>query len=176
MCKKILVLHIAECAREFNSPLSTTPTCSKNVLYSGVWTKYAYTKRKEEKAMMDPYRVLGVSPNASEEEIKKAYKQLARKYPSGSEQRFQGSRGQIRGNQRGLFAGDETAHKAGAARMAALPTAVPPMAEAVLPTAAMAAIAAPTAAMAVPAAAPMAAGAIWKPCATYIPPANIMRR
>ena len=30
MCKKILVLHIAECAREFeSSPLSTTPTCSK---------------------------------------------------------------------------------------------------------------------------------------------------
>ena len=30
-------------------------------------------KAKGRKAMMDPYRVLGVSPNASEEEIKKAY-------------------------------------------------------------------------------------------------------
>ena len=51
MCKKILVLHIAECAREFEKlPIVNDANLLKNVLYSGVWTKYAYLqKRKEEK-------------------------------------------------------------------------------------------------------------------------------
>ena len=30
--------------------------------------------------MMDPYKVLGISPGASEEEIKKAHRRLAKKY------------------------------------------------------------------------------------------------
>lgn len=30
--------------------------------------------------MTDPYKVLGVSPNASDDEIKAAYRQLAKKY------------------------------------------------------------------------------------------------
>ena len=29
---------------------------------------------------MDPYKILGVSPTATDEEVKRAYKQLSRKY------------------------------------------------------------------------------------------------
>ena len=31
--------------------------------------------------MTDPYKVLGVSPNATDDEVKDAYRRLARKYP-----------------------------------------------------------------------------------------------
>ena len=30
--------------------------------------------------MTDPYRILGVSPSASDDEVKKAYRNLSRKY------------------------------------------------------------------------------------------------
>lgn len=34
--------------------------------------------------MTDPYKVLGISSSASDEEVKKAYRDLARKYHPGS--------------------------------------------------------------------------------------------
>lgn len=38
------------------------------------------TGRKEKRMYQDPYKVLGVSPDATDEEIKKAYRELTKKY------------------------------------------------------------------------------------------------
>ena len=53
-------------------------------------------KKKRKKRMSDPYEILGVQRGASEEEIKKAYKRLSRKYhpdanldnPKAAEEKF----------------------------------------------------------------------------------------
>ncbi|KEG14038.1 putative chaperone DNAJ protein [Trypanosoma grayi] len=50
--------------------------------------------RAAERGPFDPYRILGLAPNASKEEVKKAYHRLALRYhpdggPEGSKERFQ---------------------------------------------------------------------------------------
>ena len=39
-------------------------------------------KSKRRESLMNPYEVLGVDSNATDDEIKKAYKQLSKKYHS----------------------------------------------------------------------------------------------
>ena len=40
----------------------------------------SFIKKRRRQNMTDPYKVLGVSPSATDEEIKEAYRNLAKKY------------------------------------------------------------------------------------------------
>ena len=90
-CKLMLTSMLSECAKSFERlPIIEHGEIIRNILYSGVWTKYEYMQLKKKKEtecrnkeaseMINPYGVLGVSPSATDEEIKKAYRALSRKY------------------------------------------------------------------------------------------------
>lgn len=86
-CRGILVLMMSECSREFEQlPILENIEILRNIIYSGVWYRYEKVREEREskkgrgRAMNNPYQVLGVSQDASEEEIKKAYRALSRKY------------------------------------------------------------------------------------------------
>ena len=85
--RRLLMMMLAECCREFEKlPILRYGDILRNILYSGVWCRFAAIgqkrreEREKEKKMLDPYSVLGVPRNASDDEIKKAYRKLSRKY------------------------------------------------------------------------------------------------
>ena len=82
-CKLMLTSMLSECAKSFERlPIIEHGEIIRNILYSGVWTKYEYMqlkKKKKQNAGTRRHR-LGVSPSATDEEIKKAYRALSRKY------------------------------------------------------------------------------------------------
>ena len=79
-------MMMAETCREFEKlPIIKYADILRNILYSGVWCRFETYIRESagkngRKNMFDPYSVLGVSRDASDEEIKKAYRKLSRKY------------------------------------------------------------------------------------------------
>lgn len=65
-------MMMAECSRIFEKlPILDHAEILRNILYSGVWCRYEMIQKRGNKRMRDPYQVLGVSQDASEEEIKR---------------------------------------------------------------------------------------------------------
>ena len=70
---------MADCVRIFERlPIVEEVQLLRNILYSGVWIRFQAAKEKrikvkskKEKTVADPYKILGVSRDASDEEIKK---------------------------------------------------------------------------------------------------------
>lgn len=60
--------------------LSENKNILDNIIYSGIWSQYQLQRKRQEKGakMKDPYQVLGIGRNATDEEINKAYRALAK--------------------------------------------------------------------------------------------------
>ena len=101
MIHQILTMMMAECSKAFEQlPLID----DIDILRMSYIPEYGIDtnryerneKKKRKKRMSDPYEILGVQRGASEEEIKKAYKRLSRKYhpdanldnPKAAEEKF----------------------------------------------------------------------------------------
>ena len=83
--RQILIMMLAESCREFEKlPIIKYADILRNILYSGVWCRFEEVSKNGGKNgrenMLDPYSILGVSRDATDEEIKKAYRRLSRKY------------------------------------------------------------------------------------------------
>ena len=79
----LLTVLIGEAAEQFERlPLVRDVDLMRNILYSGVWLRYNLEMEKNDNryTYRDPYEVLGVSRDASDEEVKAAYRALAKKY------------------------------------------------------------------------------------------------
>ena len=79
-CHELLTQQMGRCAQQFEMLpiLKDTPEGKLlyNTIYSGVWSKYALVRKHRE----DPYSVLGITPSADDETIKKAYRKKCKEY------------------------------------------------------------------------------------------------